>query len=443
MVFFIPFSGTAIVNIGSADSASGVQPSIYFGCLWITSEFLRTPGGHRFRLSHNMRVPSYLLAAFTLVVLLSLVMPIWINGRLVIESAELQTGGSAPLAFTGRHITQTFYLLYGIVLTIFVGVKNSDFQAFRESLRILFVSSIFASLWGFLQWFCYAFEIPYPSSVFNTSATPGAQGYMTAFAELGLRRISSVSTEPSIFAQYMLVAVVFMSFTVLARQVVISEFWDRVSLCLGVSVLLLTTSLTAYLGLATLIVFSVIGLWYSRILAGRHVTLLAGFTLGVYLLYVTSPVVQEFVATQLLSKPETYSGLERLGSVLLARDYFLRYPVLGVGWGSVTSHDLIFKLLSNTGILGLLSFSVFIAWLLYQLCRTLARRSRSVSDFRVYAVLCSLVATIILLILNILTGFAFVYGYFWFVLGVALAAPSWPARPQPIAAMQPDTGSNL
>src|SRR5580700_8312577 len=41
MVFFLPFSATAVVNIGSGDAASGVQAPIFLGALWMAREFPR------------------------------------------------------------------------------------------------------------------------------------------------------------------------------------------------------------------------------------------------------------------------------------------------------------------------------------------------------------------------------------------------------------------
>src|SRR5437762_4404654 len=81
MVFFLPFSGTAVANIGSAGAASGIQATIFFGALWMVKEF---PSCWRIRSSDRqllLRKPARQLGLFLFVVILSLIMPVWIHGR--------------------------------------------------------------------------------------------------------------------------------------------------------------------------------------------------------------------------------------------------------------------------------------------------------------------------------------------------------------------------
>src|ERR1017187_7069674 len=101
-----------------------------------------------------------------------------------------------------------------------------------------------------LQWFCYWAGFNYPDFIFNTSLTASALGYKEALEDLGITRVSSVATEPSIFAQFSLIALVFAIFAVASGRAVISKFWDRAVLFVTLVVLLMTTSTTAYVGLA-------------------------------------------------------------------------------------------------------------------------------------------------------------------------------------------------
>src|SRR5215469_16461947 len=87
-VFFLPFSATAIVNIGSADSASGVQVSMLFGSLWILRE-LFSFREHQYASLQQLLTPVRRLGMFLLVASISLLVPLWIGGQLVIESPEL------------------------------------------------------------------------------------------------------------------------------------------------------------------------------------------------------------------------------------------------------------------------------------------------------------------------------------------------------------------
>jgi len=423
MIFFLPFSATAVVNIGSAGSASGVQASMLFGSLWMLKEL---PGLGRISLRSywpRLRMPIRQLSFFGLVVIISLVMPLWINGHVVIESAELGDSGSAPLQFTATHITQTIYLIYGVLLTILVALKNSEVQELIRSVKIFLISAIFVSLWGLFQLLCWSFNLEYPAYLFNTSATESALGYTQEIREVGLKRISSVATEPSMFAQCMLIAAILALFTLLSPKPLISKMWDRLAVGVIIGGLLISTSTTAYLGLAGVLAVYGIALMYLRIRRGQLVVFLLLFAGLLFFVYAGFSSVQDVVASMIIGKGESYSALARLNSVLLARDYFFQYPVLGLGWGSVTSHDLVFKLLSNTGLAGLFTFLMFLVTAVTCLWRA-ARDGESVNVDRKLWPVCLLATLIILIFTNVTGGFAFTYGHVWFVFGLAIGVPA-------------------
>jgi len=147
MVFAIPFSATALINLEFAGAHSGVQATIIFGTLWIIREgsrLLRRSDIARFK---SFRKSTWWLGAFLGVVILSLAMPALIAGRLIIECPDLDCIDSAPLSFGARHITQTVYLAYGVVLSIFIALRNSDLRRFKQTLRVFLVSSLFVSFW--------------------------------------------------------------------------------------------------------------------------------------------------------------------------------------------------------------------------------------------------------------------------------------------------------
>jgi hypothetical protein len=421
MIFFIPFSATAVVNIGSGVSASGIQASMLFGSLWIAKELPGSWRASNSTVAPQLRKPARQLMIFFFVVVLSLAMPVWINGRVVIESPEFANPESTPLQFSSRYITQTLYILYGVLVTICVAAKASKPSDFMRSVRVYVMSSIFVSLWGIFQLFCYFAGVTYPAYIFNNSATPSALGYLQELESLGTTRISSVATEPSLLAQCLLLATVFVLFALIDRKPLISKFCDRFALVVIVLVLLASTSSIAYIGLAVALILYVLALWYLRILGYRHVLSLAifgTFLLGVYALY--SPA-RDLVDAMLLGKSESYSGIARLLSVVQAGSYFVQYPVLGLGWGSVTSHDLIFKILSNTGIMGLVAFSLFLFTVITRLWQAMhinRLRSSSATLFPV----CLFITTVVLLFSNIATGFAYSYGHTWFVFGLAISA---------------------
>jgi O-antigen ligase len=438
MVFSLPFSATAIANIGFMGARSGVQATILFGSLWMIKEGGKALKKSRSWQSPEMRISVRQLRLFMFAALLSLIMPLWINGGLTIYCPDLLCNETPPLTFGLRHITQSLYLAYGLIVTIFIAVRNSNPEEFKKSVRVFLISAIFASSWGFLQWYCNDVGIPYPAFIFNTSATESAMGYMQELGDLGVARISSVSTEPSMLAQFMLLALVFAIFAVFGQRTVISKFWDRVALIVSVLILLLTTSSTAYIGLAILLPVSLLGLWYLGRLGVKPLGIIGFVLLLLYVTYARSQLIQELADRMIFSKSEDYSGIGRLNSVLLALGYFRAYPILGIGWGSASSYDLIVKLLSNTGILGLVTFAIFIGTVFSRLWKSMKPRAVTQPSERTFWACCFLVAIFMLIVTNELSGFAFVYGHLWFIFGMALAVPlfrqsSIAARPAVLA----------
>ena len=423
-VFFLPFSATAVVNFNRAIGATGLQAAMFFGTLWMLKagpEALRKPGLWR---SQPMQTSVRRLRFFMFAVVLSLVMPIYIHGRLSVDCPGIGCVDSGPLVFTVRHITQVLYLAYGVLLSVLIAVKNSDIRQFRKSIRIFLTSAIFVSGWGFLQWYCYRVGLSYPAFIFNNNTNISAQGYLEDIRDLGLTRISSVATEPSILAQYTIIALVFAIFAVVGQRVVISRFWDRAALIVTASLLILSTSTTAYAGLAILLPVSLLGLWYLGRLGILPLAVVGSAVLLLYIAYTSSDVIQVIADRMIFSKSEDGSGIERLNSLLLGFNYFRMYPILGIGWGSSTSYDIILKLLSNTGILGLFAFGWFLKSLFSQLWGSMSRPAprKGISE-RTYWACCLLVATFMLIATSELSGFAFVYGHTWFVFGMALAVP--------------------
>jgi O-antigen ligase len=425
MVFSLPFSATAVANLGFMGASSGVQATIVFGSLWMLAEGRKTLRQSDLWHSEPMKVSVRQLKVFFLVVALSLLMPLWINGRLTVDCPDLLCNDSAPLTFSMRHITQTIYLAYGLMIMVLIAARNSDIRHFRKSIRVFLVSAIFTSFWGMLQWYCYYAGISYPSFVFNTSKTESALGYLEELGDLGITRISSVATEPSMLAQFALIALVFAVFAVFNQRVVISKLWDRIACAVLILILVLTTSSTAYLGLAILLPVSLLGLWYLGRLGVKPLAAMGSVLVLLYVLYTRSQLVQAVAAQMIFSKVEDYSGIGRINSVLLALNYFRAYPLLGIGWGSATSYDLVVKLLSNTGILGFAAFAIFIGAVFSRLWKSMKPRTPQKISERTYWACCLLVASFMLVVTNELTGFAFVYGHLWFIFGMALSVPAF------------------
>ena len=424
MVFFLPFSATAVVNIGSGDSASGVQAPIFLGALWMAKELPRFIAAKGSQVRRNLCKPTNQLRWFVLVAVLSLIMPIWINGRIYIDDAEFAFGfsNSEPLVFRLRNITQIFYLVYGVLLAILVAFRNSDLRQLIRSIRIFLISAIFVSIWGFVQFFCSLLSLTYPAFIFNTSATGSALGYLESLEDIGVARVSSVATEPSIFAGCMLIALVFALFAVTRKQPVISKGWDRFAVAIIFGALLISTSTIAYVGLVVVLILYLFSLFSLGVVSRKHISILLAVSGVLGLTVLLFSPARDIATSLVVGKGESYSGISRAYTVALAAQYFLQFPVLGLGWGSVTSHDLVFKLLSNTGILGFWAFSVFLISLFRRLWRSATTVGMGNPEWRLWST-CLLAAYLIVIFTNVTTGFDFVFEHLWFLLGLAMSVP--------------------
>ena len=184
-VFFLPFSATAVVNFNRTIGATGLQATMFFGVLWMLKEGLGALKKPSLWRSPQMQTSVRRLRFFMFAVVLSLIMPIYIHGRLTVDCPDIACTDSGPLTFSLKHITQVMYLAYGVMLTVFIAVKNSDIRQFRKSVRIFLTSAVFVSFWGFLQWYCYRAGISYPAFIFNNNTSISAQGYLEDLQDLG------------------------------------------------------------------------------------------------------------------------------------------------------------------------------------------------------------------------------------------------------------------
>ena len=141
------------------------------------------------------------------------------------------------------------------------------------------------------------------------------------------------------------------------------------------------------------------------------------------LAYQQSSGVRTFVTTFVLSKPTSDSALERLITTLNAWDYFQQYPILGLGWGSVPSDDLVVFLLANTGVIGLVAFLALIVAVLRRVGGALrAGRAGAAPEWLTFRAAGAGVAFTTVVFLSASARFTYEYAHFWVALGLAIGA---------------------
>lgn len=394
-IFFIPFSATAIFNFGAPGSGSSIQPYMFFSVIWIVRmqiDMLQIK--QKPRVDKNYFIAYSILFIFSSVALISLCMPVVINGQ-EFGNVSGKFQEILPIRFSVLNISQLAYLYLGILFTFYISIQNKTEKAFNETVDILKYSLIFICVWGWLEFILASLNISFPYFIFNNSFHPAAQGYQSFLGDF--KRISSVSVEPSVLSQVLLLPLPLLIY----RMGLQNSKWI---LALVMMTVIFLRSSTAYVGVAVLIIFPILLSKLNRKNISRILMLMV---LGIIALPFLGGVLFEIVSSKLIS----WSFLERFSSVISAWGNFTNYPILGVGWGSVTSYDLIVKLLSNTGIFGFISFFSLMLYICIKLYRKKSHKSNSI-----------LISLIVLLVMNQIGGWNFVFGHFWLYLGLGISS---------------------
>lgn len=419
-VFWTLFSASSAANFGEGENASALQIWMLFGCLWLLRELYESFTVFSFSLDRRIARPAVWLIAFLFVASISLIMPAYINGSLMIASSQLGDQSATPLYLTQHNFTQLLYLIFGISIAICVSQMNLDDEVKHDTERTILFSALFIALWGLLQFGCNLSGLPYPDYIFNNSESVSGKGFLETLNGVG--RISSVATEPSLFAQS-LVTLLPLTFPAwLKTGFVVSRRFDRSCAVLFLILLVLCTSSTAYLGLFLLAILAVLMFRRTGALSVGK-ALVRALALGALLILAaaiaisTLPVVRDVMTSTLLTKSSSGSALERLMTVELAFGYFQKYPLLGIGWGSATSHDLFIKLLSNVGIVGTLLF----VGAVFSVIRAGWRALRPLALPTDLSRAAWLLSLLVFVLTAVFSGFPLAFGNFWLTLGMAMS----------------------
>jgi len=421
-VFWTLFSATSVLNVGAGDNGSALQVWMFFGALWLLRLGLERIFLLSFSIDHRLKRMSYWLIAFLGVATASLAMPVLIDGSLQIASPFLGDNTQTPLVLSGHNITQLLYLIFGGIIAICVAHANLDDETRGETERIILFSGIFIACWGIFQFLCNVTGFPYPDFLLNNSGSASGKGFMEALSDIGIHRVSSAAVEPSVLAQALLTLLPLTLPAWRKRGFVFSRRRDRLVAVLFIVVLILSTSSTAYLGFAilalTYVVYSARTGSFSKTKA-FFVFALIGIlaTTIVSVAFISVPVVSQVVNSVLLSKASSGSGIERAMTIAYAFGYFQKYPILGIGWGSATSHDVIVFLLSNVGIVGTVVFFCMIFSVIRPNWEKISSRNSPLELSREVW----LMSLVCFVLTSIPGGFPLVLGDFWFILGMAMA----------------------
>lgn len=424
-IFFIPFSATSLVN---SQSGAPLMATQYLGALLIYRTILEVALAQKVPVAAKFKDDKsfFFMALFSGVVIVTMIMPLIIDGHFLVSNMKLNKLEEIPLRLTSQNWKNPLPVIFGMLLAYIVATKSSTLKTLLTTLRVYILSVAFVSLWGLLELFCFFTGIQFPYFIFNSSVHDSAQLLGTTIADGSLLRITSVTLEPSLLSQNLLLCVPILVSALMNKTSIFTKYVDTVLLFVIVSTLLVSTSTASYLGLLLVFVtFLIIGRLTGHFKVKK--VILAGVVISVlgFLAFNFIPVVNSYISEIIFEKQDTGSTLERLLSITTAWEYFQEYPVLGLGWATVTSHDLFVCLLANSGITGLVSFLALVFCVLthsISLMRT--HHSHFRSQDRVYVALAVglTVSFIAHLGISIFTEFTYYLSHFYLFLGMIIGA---------------------
>jgi hypothetical protein len=422
LIISIPFSATAVFNFKQGNAGTGISFTLVILVIYLFKRSLQTLLNSHFYLLGKFSLQ--LLFIFICILALSLSIPLFNSGvSFIATDPKGALTSNFILLFSSDHIIQWgYFLIWGLFLLL-VGKDLYTIDQLFIVLRTSLYTGIFVSLWGWGQIFMSILHIPYPFQIFNNTASSSGQGYKQIIESVGISRMSSVSVEPSIFAVYLLLLLSLLLGFIIIRTPILGlriDLWLAGFLTLT---LLASTATTGYLGLIFLVFISFIALFkVKKNLLTRIVYLSIGFSvflLILYLIYLNVPFFNNVINRFLFTRSESFSFSQRSISIRYAIDSFLRFPILGLGVSTMTVYSLPFWLLANSGLVGLFSFVTFYISL-FKYPTAVLKTSITLPKIKGLG-LGIILSLYLLFFITTLTGFPYIYGYFWLPIMLSLS----------------------
>jgi hypothetical protein len=370
-VFFAPFSAAAVINFSSP--SFGLQPGYLLGMFYVARAIIdHVAGGGTLKFDRarlKQLLPFWLFLA---VALLSLIV-IPIRG---LATVTRPSGATELLHLSTQNVTQFGYLLFTISVMTTIAAERLSTSELRRILRIFVGAGVFACFWGWFEVFTFLVSgVEYPEYLFNNSVS-FKQAVGTVFSLIGVRRLSSIAPEPSMLARFLLVPCFIVMYDYFRSGVLYAKKTSLWMSALFVLTLLACASSTGYVGLV--VGFGLLILLTARD-GGRSFLnlevlrrLVSAFG-GVVVMLFFFGAISFVIAQQVLglsisdivtlfdllvgSKLESGSATVRIQGGRQALDLLGQFPLLGAGWGSHRSFDLVTYVLGNTGLVGFVLFS--------------------------------------------------------------------------------------
>ena len=379
-LLLIGFTGSSIVNIGDLS----IQPGYYLGTIFIIKQVIDIIKNKR-KLEINK-----LMLIFIILCVCSIIMPKiveWMNIQVINQDGELTNA-----TFTSHNITQLMYLIYCFIFYIaMTDYLKQNTEEMKNAINYLIIGVVVVAVLGIYQELAYIFNLPF-NIIFRSNVNGNVQPYGSFV------RIYSTTIEPSMLAYY-LVAMLALIISIPEENIKHKYLIIALILLVGFG----STSSTFLLGLVTtaiILIFNVITEKNKankernkNILKRSLIVLLIGFICLAVIYIINSDIVTN-IFTGLIQKitRSNLSGQERSSAFINHLIIGLQFPILGIGFGTVRSKDLLSTWICNIGILGTGIFIYYLIDLIKKLRKNKSNIAYGVANFIIVVFICAFVS---------------------------------------------------
>lgn len=441
LVCFLLLGATAAANLPALGGAS-VLPS----SLIIPFVVFRAWKEHSIDLGRIKKADFWLWTLLAWALLAAVLLPRVFQGETMIMTVDRSTGYKGVVMLPARpssgNVTQSVYLAGGVAL--FSAVRSllcTKARQLRFASAVLLVGSLngLAALINLAE---YYLHIPSLLAPLRTASYSSFDNAVVG----GLVRIQGTFPEASTFAGFTMPLFAFSTQLWLAK---VRPHLSGTVAALSLALLVLSTSSTAYAGVAIYLAFLGLSLARQAFMRGadRHSILLLfsclAIPLAIWLTMALLPGLSASVVSMadqmVLKKLESSSGQERAALNWRALQTFLETYGVGVGTGSTRASSYPLSVLSNLGIPGALVLGAF----LYQVLQVppagragLNHQTHAINAGARHALIISLIALL-------LAGTVIYPGESFFVYAAAAASSSAAHQPQQRRRRLPGTQTTL
>lgn len=380
ILIFIGFTGASIIRIGDLS----IQPAYYLGGIFIIKQMIDILKNKR-----KVRINKFIII-FMIICICSIIMPKLIEG-MNIEIID-QNGQIADAKFTSHNITQLMYIIYCFIF--FVVIKDYISQnkgEIKNIIKFMLIGVVVVAILGIYQELAYIYNWPF-DIMFRSNIHGNVQPYGSFV------RIYSTTIEPSILAYY-LVPMFALIATINDKSIKYKYLILTLILFVGFG----STSSTFILGLVVTMIILILNVFTEKdkLIRERNRSILKKFAvillIGIICLaviYVINKNVVLNIFGGLIQKitRNNLSGQERSSAFINHILVGLRFPLLGIGFGTVRSKDLFSTWVCNIGVIGVGIFIYYLIDLIMKLRKNKSIISYGIANYIIVIFICAFVS---------------------------------------------------